>query len=527
RPTGRDEGVTLIVIARRADRSAAAMTVVKTTTLDPPPKAIELRLAPTGTARFRVAHADGEPVAGAEPAAGLELRGFGRLGPVAEADPSFERLEEGHFRATGLVPGCGYRLRAGAKGFRCPRALTVTVEPGQDADAGTLTLDREDKAAEGGERPRADLWRQFPGLKRRHEQGRKRLEDWLTSLEPVAFAAQHGALVKQARSADRAARLRAWKAIAALRDPAAVPLLLEAARSEDPREQAEAMAALATWVYDAYHPARRVPRDLAPLLPFFVETLTGLGDRPNARSSCFQAIGCLAGAEWLPLVKALAPSRHPSVAHWSAWAMKEVAARAPAAPAREAGVQGAAGLPRWADSRTGEVWFSVGDIVRFDWEKQLFELSRRRAMGVMVNELRLRRKFTLRDGQGVIYRGAFTSPASSFGFAEPAIVLGPLGDGPRPPLFRIDAGYPGKIGGRDDRFAPRLKAALERAGVLAAIDPDDPRRLSSASVRSGASRRAACGPGSSSSPRPSASASRRGSTCSSSAASPTGRRPTR
>ena len=120
------------------------------------------------------------------------------------------------------------------------------------------------------------------------------------------------------------------------------------------------------------------------------------------------------------------------------------------------------------------MWFAVGDIVRFDWEKQLFELRRRRAMDVMVNEMRLVRKFTLRDGQGVIYRGAFTSPMSSMGFAEPAILVSPLGDGPQPPLFRIDAGYPGKIGDRDDRFAPRLKAALERAGVLGTIDPKAP-----------------------------------------------------
>jgi len=261
--------------------------------------------------------------------------------------------------AVGFVLAVGYRVHS--------------AEPA--APPGPMPLDRRDNTAEGGDRPRADIWREYPALKRQHAEGLKRLEDWLTSLEPVAFAAEHGALAKQARSADRAARLRAWKGIAALRDPTALPLLIEAARAEDQREQAEATAALATWVYDAYHPARRVPKDLAPMLPFFLETLTGLGDRPNARSSCFQAIGCLAAAEWLPLVKDLAASRHPAVAHWSGWAMKEIAARAPAKPVADAEADA---LPRWVDSKTGEAWFGVGDIVRFDWEKQLFELRRRR-----------------------------------------------------------------------------------------------------------------------------------------------------
>ncbi|MBL7223638.1 MAG: hypothetical protein ISS72_07285 [Candidatus Brocadiae bacterium] len=133
-----------------------------------------------------------------------------------------------------------------------------------------------------------------------------------------------------------------------------------------------------------------------------------------------------------------------------------------------------AGL-RWVDDKTGRVWFTAGDIVRFDWERQFFELKRRPAMAVMANDLRLKRSFTVRDEEGIIYRGTFMSLVSSSSFRGPTIVTGPVDKSMRPPLFRIDAGYPGRIeGDPDGRRVPRLRAALDRAGVLGAIDTAKP-----------------------------------------------------
>lgn len=127
---------------------------------------------------------------------------------------------------------------------------------------------------------------------------------------------------------------------------------------------------------------------------------------------------------------------------------------------------------RWVDEKTGQVLFDVGDIVRFDWEQQIFELSRRKAMDLLVRRFKLRQGFTVYDGSGVIYQGAFMSPLSSAGFLGPTIMFMSR---VRPPLFRIDSGYPLGPGGRDDiRFSERMKVALAMAGVLEKIDLENP-----------------------------------------------------
>ncbi len=132
---------------------------------------------------------------------------------------------------------------------------------------------------------------------------------------------------------------------------------------------------------------------------------------------------------------------------------------------------------RWADEETGQTLFDIDDIVRFDWKKQIFELTRQSAMDLLSKQTKLYRKFTLINGTETIYSGAFVSHLSSIGFPGPAIFF----DGGdlnkiKPPLFEIDNGYPEPIAKSepDPRFSERLKNALERAGVLEEIEPNNP-----------------------------------------------------
>jgi len=123
----------------------------------------------------------------------------------------------------------------------------------------------------------------------------------------------------------------------------------------------------------------------------------------------------------------------------------------------------------WADEETGKALFTVGDIVRFDWDRQVFELTRDRAMDLlawMTGPVLQHRGFVVRDREGVIYRGHFVQAISSMGYFGPSIIDMES----RPPLFTISGGYPSGGGPRDrDRFSPRLLAALKKARALGAI----------------------------------------------------------
>ena len=81
----------------------------------------------------------------------------------------------------------------------------------------------------------------------------------------------------------------------------------------------------------------------------------------------------------------------------------------------------AANYPQWVDDKTGRVLFDAKDIVRFDWEKQIFELSRRRAMDLTVH-MREVSQFAIRDKAGLIYRGRFIPIESSIAYNGPTIV---------------------------------------------------------------------------------------------------------
>jgi len=133
------------------------------------------------------------------------------------------------------------------------------------------------------------------------------------------------------------------------------------------------------------------------------------------------------------------------------------------------------GLVRWEDAQTGRVLFGVNDIVRFDWDRQVIELRREKALDAMAHlwpHGQQHRPFVVRDDAGVIYEGRCISGESSIGYDGPTIVVGDWTVAP--PLFAVEGSYPGgKQAAGGPRFAPRLRAALEKVGVLKAIPADE------------------------------------------------------
>ena len=125
----------------------------------------------------------------------------------------------------------------------------------------------------------------------------------------------------------------------------------------------------------------------------------------------------------------------------------------------------------WVAKDSGEILFSLDDIVRFDWSRQVFELTREKAMDFMAWQAPhvggSRREFKVQNSETVFYEGRAINPASSIPYDGPTIIE-PSTDLP-PPLFEIRAGYPEALGETDQRFHARLQAALAKAGKLAAI----------------------------------------------------------
>lgn len=195
---------------------------------------------------------------------------------------------------------------------------------GSDARSGPSTC----PATSAASRP-ADVLDAFPDLKREHTDRLARMDEWLDSLEPEAFGRAYGRLAEQTRSDDVERRVRAIHAVAVLGEPGGIPHLVRACRQEQREVRRAAFSCLAGWVYGEYWAAgRRVPRDLMPLMPLFVEELFRCGDDlPNIRCACFQALGCLADKDWLPLLIELRASRHGAAEHWSSWCIKEIMKR--------------------------------------------------------------------------------------------------------------------------------------------------------------------------------------------------------
>jgi len=115
--------------------------------------------------------------------------------------------------------------------------------------------------------------------------------------------------------------------------------------------------------------------------------------------------------------------------------------------------------------------FTLNDIVRFDWDKQVFQLTRERAMDLLALRV-LTREFRLVAGAETVYRGAFYSPISSNLPGGPIITLGTMSDEivkVKPPLFQLEMSR--FAGEADLRFSPRLRDILAKAEILGAIDP--------------------------------------------------------
>jgi hypothetical protein len=137
--------------------------------------------------------------------------------------------------------------------------------------------------------------------------------------------------------------------------------------------------------------------------------------------------------------------------------------------------------PAWKDASTGEILFTIDDVLAFDWEDQIFVLDLDAALGFlawMVPHKYLSRELLLKDEEGLIYQGRWVSPISSVAFfgpvyecGEPAELFG------YSQAFRIVDGYPdfateGPDPG-DARYAPRLYAALEDRNLLCDFDPNE------------------------------------------------------
>lgn len=178
------------------------------------------------------------------------------------------------------------------------------------------------------DKPRPGVWLEYPELKKQHDNGLKKIDAWLKTLKPEAFAEKFPGLAKLVDSSNGVERRRALKAVVVLRDMSGVPILVAPIASPSSRDKSHAAMCLSDWVYDSYHAGgRKVPGQFAPMLPVFVKILVDAGDEPNVRARCFMVIGSLAGPEWLSLVKDLSGSRHPAVTYWSGWAVKQLSGR--------------------------------------------------------------------------------------------------------------------------------------------------------------------------------------------------------
>jgi hypothetical protein len=123
---------------------------------------------------------------------------------------------------------------------------------------------------------------------------------------------------------------------------------------------------------------------------------------------------------------------------------------------------------KWVDLESRQTLFTGDDIVRFDWEDQLFELHRNAAINLMMLPPALHREFIVLDGNDEIFRGNIVSSLSSATYKGPTIVVDPIPGSPQPPLYSLFSGYPREQG--KARMGTQFRAALIAAGVLADID---------------------------------------------------------
>ncbi|MCH8119640.1 MAG: hypothetical protein IIC00_07925 [Planctomycetes bacterium] len=124
--------------------------------------------------------------------------------------------------------------------------------------------------------------------------------------------------------------------------------------------------------------------------------------------------------------------------------------------------------------KSGPKMFDIDDIVRFDWDQQVFELTRQSAMDFMTKLTGLDSQFEVQLGNDIVYSGSLVSWVSSITYTHPVIMFPESIGGLKPPLFEIDAAYPEGFAKEDLRFSERLKKSMEQARVLGEIDVNNP-----------------------------------------------------
>lgn len=126
----------------------------------------------------------------------------------------------------------------------------------------------------------------------------------------------------------------------------------------------------------------------------------------------------------------------------------------------------------WQDKTTGQILFTMDDLICFDWDRQIMELTRTAAMNLMAEKTSLHKPFIVEAGAKIIYEGNLVSSASSAVYPGPVIVMD--WQDIKLPLLAIERCYPPQSDGQDVRFSRDLKTILEQAGILGKIDPNNP-----------------------------------------------------
>lgn len=126
----------------------------------------------------------------------------------------------------------------------------------------------------------------------------------------------------------------------------------------------------------------------------------------------------------------------------------------------------------WINPSNNEILFTINDIIRFDWEKQIFELRRGKAMELMAKvSRRLQVPFIIKANDVIIYEGCFMSSLSSMSSHKPTITDGLL-EKIVPPMYKISAGYPSDkfANNTKERFNPVMFDILKSQGKITDIN---------------------------------------------------------
>jgi hypothetical protein len=176
-------------------------------------------------------------------------------------------------------------------------------------------------------------------------------------------------------------------------------------------------------------------------------------------------------------------SEHPETSYYcisegfnSYWKVGRYSERLKSA-LQKAGVLGQIKLPvklEWVEQETGSVLFTVQDIEVFDWKKQVFKLNPEGNKKFIERMKSLKSSvpyYALKDEEGEVYRGQiYLMPSTCSKHPDgPSIMFGDsLMKYPASPLYTVVRGV--TLDMKDHRFSGRLKSALQKAGVLGAIN---------------------------------------------------------